>query len=183
MGDLIEHLPHALSTERLRLRRLQIQDAEALFVARSDPEVCRYWSTPPHESVDDTRSELERFLSGNSAVSWAITLPPDDDALGWVTVIDVRSGVAELGYILRRTLWGRGYAAEAVQAVVHEVFSKGLVHRLAADIDPRNRASIKLVERLGFEKEGLLKENWLVAGERCDSVIYALLERNYRFSA
>ncbi len=180
MSELIEQLPEAMSTERLRLRRLQVRDAEALFVARGDPEVCRYWSTPPHESVSDTRAELERFSSGGGAVSWAITTPPDDEALGWVTLIDVRPGVAELGYILRRALWGKGYAREAVQAMMHEVFSRGLIHRLAADMDPRNRASVKLVERLGFEREGLLRENWLVANERCDSVIYALLDRDYR---
>ncbi len=169
-------------TPRLVLRPLLPSDADAMFIALGDPEVCRYWSSPAHENVEQTRAMLEPKPDAPYS-TWAITGPLGDEALGWVYLGRVRDGVGELGYILRRQQWGHGYAGEGVAAIIDHAFSAEGMHRLMADIDPRNAGSIRLVERLGFAREGLLRENWVVAGERCDSVIYGLLEHQWRAGA
>ena len=76
---------------------------------------------------------------------------------------------------MRRDLWGRGLAHEALTALLNHAFGAMGLHRLEADIDPRNAASIRSVERLGFKLEGRLRERYFLAGEIQDSVIYGLL--------
>ncbi len=169
-----------LRTPRLVLRPLTADDAEAIFVARGDPEVCRYWSSPAHQTVTQTRQALREAEAAADSATWAITVVGSDEALGWVTLRHLRAGVDEVGYILRRAAWGQGYATEAVGGALEHAFEQRGKHRVSADIDPRNEASIRVVERLGFVREGLLRDNWLVNGERCDSVIYGLLVERWR---
>ena len=85
---------------------------------------------------------------------------------------------AEVGYALAANVWGRGYATEALKLAVDFAFETVGVARLEADIDPRNEASCRLVERIGFVREGLLRERWHVAGEATDSAMYGLLARD-----
>ena len=89
--------------------------------------------------------------------------------------LDRNNRRAEVGYALRRDAWGRGYATEAVGAVVAWGFGELGLHRLEADIDPRNTASAAVLTRLGFRLEGVLRERWFVAGEVSDSAMYGLL--------
>jgi len=72
---------------------------------------------------------------------------------------------AELGYVLRSDLWGHGYMHEALVALVAHVFDTMMLHRLEADIDPRNASSARSLERLSFQREGYLRERWIVDGE------------------
>ena len=85
----------------------------------------------------------------------------------------------EVGYALNRAYWGKGYMNEALQALLQFAFVDLDMHRLEADIDPRNTASTGALERLGFQREGLLRERWIVGGEICDSVLYGLLRREW----
>ena len=89
---------------------------------------------------------------------------------------------AEIGYILGREHWGRGYAAEAQRRVVAHAFDDLGLHRLEADTHPDNAASSRSLERLGFRREGLLRERWEVAGEFSDSVLWGLLASEWRES-
>jgi len=125
-------------------------------------------------------AELERSTDLESAIVWAVTRPDDDTALGWVTLMHVREGVDEVGIILRRQVWRRGYAREAIGAAITYGFETQRKHRMVADIDPDNEASIRLFDRLGFTLEGHLRDNWLISGKRYDSVIYGLLDHEWR---
>ena len=87
---------------------------------------------------------------------------------------------AELGYALGSAWWGRGLMHEALVAFVGHAFGRMKLHRLEADIDPRNAASAKSLERLGFHREGYLRERWIVAGEVSDSALYGLLARDWQ---
>ncbi|MCW5633588.1 MAG: GNAT family N-acetyltransferase [Rubrivivax sp.] len=87
---------------------------------------------------------------------------------------------AEIGYILGPHAWGRGLMHEALQALVGYAFGALGLRRLEADIDPRNERSGLSLERLGFRREGLLRERWCVAGEVSDSALYGLLAREWR---
>ena len=120
---------------------------------------------------------IESHTGPQTLFEWGIVLRADDLVIGTCTLhrIDQQHRRAELGYILRRDLWGRGLAHEALTALLNHAFGAMGLHRLEADIDPRNAASIRSVERLGFKLEGRLRERYFLAGEIQDSVIYGLL--------
>lgn len=169
-----------LETSRLRLRTLVGGDIPALFAIFSDPETMRYWSRPAMTAVEEADGflrEIERHAEDGSLFQWGIARREDDLVIGTCTLfrIDREHRRCELGYILRRDHWGAGLANEALQALVDHAFSAMGLHRLEADIDPRNAASIRSVERLGFKCEGHLRERYFVAGEIQDSLIYGLL--------
>jgi [ribosomal protein S5]-alanine N-acetyltransferase len=107
----------------------------------------------------------------------AASAGPPAELIGTVSLfaLDLGNRRAEIGYALHRSAWGHGYAAEAVTGVVDHAFGELGLNRLEADIDPRNEASARLLDRLGFRREGLLRERWIVAGEVSDSALYGLL--------
>jgi [ribosomal protein S5]-alanine N-acetyltransferase len=105
---------------------------------------------------------------------WAITMDVDV-AIGWVILIEKRTGVQELGYILRRDHWGRGIAREAVSAVVQYGFATLGLRRIFADTDPDNLGSIALLKSLGFRQEGHLRGEWETHIGVRDSLIFGLL--------
>jgi RimJ/RimL family protein N-acetyltransferase len=174
-----------LETPRLRLRPLADADVPALFAIFSDPETMRYWSrtamTEPAEAkalLDDIR----RYAEAGTLFQWGLAGREDDVVIGTCTIhrLDREHRRAEIGYILRRDHWGRGLANEALVALVDHAFDVFGLHRLEADIDPRNLGSIRSIERLGFKLEGRLRERYHVAGEIQDSLIYGLLEPEWR---
>ena len=174
-----------LDTPRLRLRAPVEADVPALFAIFSDPETMRYWTTPAMRDVAEAEAllrDIQQFVEGGSLFQWGIARREDDQVVGTCTLlrIDREHRRGELGYILRRDLWGRGLAHEALTAIVDHAFGALGLHRLEADIDPRNTASIRSVERLGFTLEGHLRERYFVGGEVQDSLIYGLLAPAWR---
>lgn len=178
-----------LDGERLRLRGFREDDLHDLYAMHSDPVVNRYWSFPAWTDIEQARDYLARALAGRDAermLCWAIAergAERDSDRLiGTATVfaINREQGRAEIGYGLRASHWGLGYAQEALRPVLSHAFDALGLRRLEADIDPRNAGSCRLVERLGFVREGVFRERWDVAGEVCDSAMYGLLAREWR---
>lgn len=86
---------------------------------------------------------------------------------------------AEIGYALRRPYWGLGYMHEALQSLLSYAFDDLGFNRLEADIDPRNTSSARTLERLGFLKEGHLRQRWIVNGEVSDTGFYGLLRGDW----
>ncbi|HEU0035191.1 MAG TPA: GNAT family protein [Kofleriaceae bacterium] len=175
-----------LECERVRLRPYRASDGDALFRVFGDPEVARYWSFPPWTE----RAQAEAYLApliaelpdAPTVLPWVIADRAHDELVGTTTIFawHREQRRAEIGYSLQRAHWGQGIAREAVSRVLDHGFTELGLRRFEADIDPRNAASIALVERLGFRREGLLRERWLVGGEACDSVVYGLLARDWR---
>jgi RimJ/RimL family protein N-acetyltransferase len=93
--------------------------------------------------------------------------------------LDPANRRAELGYALGRPHQGRGYMAAALPALLRFAFGRLDLHRVVADSDPRNVPSIRTLERLGFRREGLLRQHYLVAGEPQDAVVYGLLRSEW----
>ncbi|MGN6279669.1 MAG: GNAT family N-acetyltransferase [Sphingomonas sp.] len=169
-----------LTTDRLRLRQLTVDDSDALFPTLSDAELMTWWSSAPHDSVEQTRAYFEPRVGRDGWRCWAITLAGDDTAIGWVAAGEKRQGgVTEIGYILARDHWGSGIAAEAVCAVIDRLFAEGQ-RRIFADTDPENTASLALLERLGFKREGYLRAEWETHIGVRDSVILGLLKDEWR---
>jgi ribosomal-protein-alanine N-acetyltransferase len=173
-----------LEGTRVRLRGMRQSDVPALFAMQSDPDGMRYWSYPPLQRIEQAQALFEKndrdALSGDS-LSRAIAIRPDDTLIGTCTLfaIDNRHRRAMIGYALARPHWGNGYAQEALRLLLGHAFGALGLLRVEADIDPRNAASIRLVERLGFAREGLLRERYRVGDDVQDSAMYGLLARDY----
>jgi len=174
-----------LTTERLRLREIADRDIESTFELESDPVAMRYWSHPPMRDISEARTAVERvkaYFPAREGLRWSIVSPADDRMLGHVSLFDFseQNGRAEIGYGLARRHWGQGFMHEALTAVVEYAFGPLGLRRLEADTDPRNLASLRTLERLGFKREGLLRERWQVGDEISDSALLGLLARDWR---
>lgn len=174
-----------LRGDRVVLRGFREDDLDDFYVVHSDPAVMRYWSFP---AWTDISQATEYFASARSGcdperlLCWATTLADTDRLIGGVTLFAINSAQqrAEIGYVLGSAHWGLGYAQEALSLVLDFAFGTLGLRRVEADIDPRNASSCKLAERLGFVREGLLRERWEIAGEVCDTVMYGLLAKDWR---
>lgn len=173
-----------IKAERVSLRWLTNGDTDSLFEVFSNADVMRYWSSPAMKEPSETETYLyeihEHFQLGD-LFQWGLSLNSDDKVIGTCTLssIDLNNRRAEIGYALGREHWGKGYMHEALTALLNHAFGEMNLHRIEADVDPRNTGSIKSLEKLGFKYEGLLRERWFVNGEICDTVFYGLLRREW----
>lgn len=173
-----------LETARLRLRPYHQGDAQAMFALYSDPRVMRYWSFPPWVEAGQASIYIQRALAGMDSgeiFPWAVADRQSDVLIGALTLFSLHAEQrrAEIGYSLSPEYQGRGLAAEALRCALAHAFDElGLV-RMEADIDPRNTPSWRLLEKLGFQREGLLRKRWRVNGETCDSAFYGLLAEEF----
>ncbi|MGR4894218.1 GNAT family N-acetyltransferase [Stenotrophomonas sp. LARHCG68] len=174
-----------LQSSRLRLREVRQDDAAALYDIHSDPVVMRYWSYPAWTELAQAEQKVADILSQRreqEILIWAIADKASDQLIGTAVAFALNrdQGRAEIGYSLRRDRQGQGLAVEAMRLIVPYLFDVLELRRLEADIDPRNAASCWLVEKLGFVREGVLRERWHVNGEITDTALYGLLERDFR---
>jgi RimJ/RimL family protein N-acetyltransferase len=162
--------PEIIETQRLILRKPQRNDAPRIFASyATDPEVTRYLLFRPDQTLQDVEKFIERTLAGwgqGTSAAWVIVLRPENVLLG---MIDLRlEGEANLGYVLARPYWNQGFMTEAVRAVVDWALGQERIHRVWAVCEVENLASARVLEKAGFQREGLLKE-WMVfpnLGER-----------------
>ena len=162
-------------TSRLKLRSARPGDLEAMHAVLSDPRATRWWSTPPHETLDETRAWLDSMIA-NGPDQPDFVIERDGVVIG-------KAGfwkLPEVGYILHPDHWGQGFAGEAVEAAIGHVFATRDIEELTADVDPENAASIRLLERLGFIRTGFAERTWNIAGEWKDSLYYGLSRADWR---
>jgi len=174
-----------ITTARLLLRWIAEDDIDALYDVFSDPQVMRYWSTPPLSGRDAAAKLQREIAAGNendTMLKWGVALRDSNHVIGTTTLFNLSldNGRAELGYAMGRAHWGKGYMHEALQALLSHAFEAMQLRRLEADVDPRNAASIRTLERLGFQREGFLRERWHVNGEIQDALFYGLLCHEWR---
>jgi [ribosomal protein S5]-alanine N-acetyltransferase len=161
-----------IETPRLVLRRARIEDLPRFHAIMSDKRAMRYWSSLPHETVARTREWLQSMID-------APTEGGDDYVIEYEGRVIGKAGchrLPEIGFILDPDYWGKGLAREAMEAVIAHLFATRPIDKLTADVDPRNRASLGLLKRLGFRETGRAKGTWTIGDEVCDSV-YLALER------
>ena len=174
-----------LETPRLRLRPYVAADANDVFALFSDPAVMRYWSSAPwteRRQADEFLARDASSIAEGSSARLGIVRKADGALIGNCTLFsfDLQCRRAETGYVLSSAAWGHGYANEAVTALLDWGFEKLHLNRVEADIDPRNMPSARALERLGFTREGHLRERWIVNGEVTDSFIYGLLRSEWK---
>ena len=174
-----------IPTKSLTLRFLSEADLPAVYDIFSHPEVMRYWSYPPWTDRSQAQQWLIKVQEGyrtRNDLQFGIERRADSVLLGTCTLFQfhVASRRAEIGYALGRPYWGSGYMHNALQALLRYAFQTLELNRLEADIDPRNMASANTLERLGFQKEGYLRERWIVNDEISDTCLYGLLRREWQ---
>jgi RimJ/RimL family protein N-acetyltransferase len=158
-------------TPRITLRPFEAADAEALFPIFADAQAMRYWSTPPHASIDVTRAFV------NATMDATRTGQGNDQVVVFEGRVIGKAGLwdnEEIGFILAPEMWGRGLAREALEMVIARARMRA-VKRITADVDPRNLASIGLLTRLGFVHTGEAEATIKVGDEWADSVYLELI--------
>jgi RimJ/RimL family protein N-acetyltransferase/predicted lactoylglutathione lyase len=173
MGEL------PVSTERLVVRRFAPGDAAAFAAYRSDPEVARYQSWDPPVSAGDATRHVAAFAAADEGepgwFQYAVELRAEAVLAGDVAVCRHENRMqAELGFTMARAHQGRGYATEAVRCVLDRLFDAG-IRRVSAECDARNTASARLLERLGFRREGCRRRHTWLKGEWTDDLLFGLL--------
>ncbi|WP_077033029.1 GNAT family N-acetyltransferase [Pelomonas sp. KK5] len=173
----------ALHTARLTLRPTAPADAAALLAINADPEVARYLSRPAWTDIAQAEARIAQDAVDMAAgTHLRLAVEHESRLVGDCTLFNWSRQCrrAEIGYVLGRAAWGRGLMHEALTALVGFGFGPVMdLHRIEADIDPRNEGSAKTLERLGFMREGLLRERWIVSGEVSDSALYGLLRSDW----
>ncbi|AGT09900.1 GNAT family N-acetyltransferase [Paracoccus aminophilus] len=159
-----------IRTDRLVLRPARKGDLAAIHAILSDPRAMAYWSTLPHESLDQSRDWLEGMLH----------IPADQ---GEDYVVELHGRVIgkaglyrfpEIGFIFAPDVWGQGYAREALGALIARAFGPLGQDHIIADVDPRNAACLGLLTRLGFHETGRAEKTWQIGESWSDSVYLRL---------
>lgn len=179
VSDVFADLP-TLRTPRLLLRKLRRGDAAAVFAYASDPEVSRYVVWETHRDIEDSLTFLEmmieRYHNAQVAV-WAFEEITSGRLIGtggfgnWSTA----HARAEIGYTIGRADWNRGFATEALRAMIAFGFERMALNRIEAQCDVRNVASARVMEKAGMTREGTLRRRMVMHGEPCDVYIYSML--------
>lgn len=170
-----------IHTERLLLRPIHKKDASVVFAYRSDKSTSQYQGWVP-ETLEDTIDFIQNKICAmmNRPGTWfqMVIINQENDAIiGDIGIhfTDEENKQAELGCTLDKKYQGKGYATEAMRAVINLLFNELNKHRISASIDPRNTESIKLVERLGFRLEEHFRESLLINGVWVDDLVYCIL--------
>jgi ribosomal-protein-alanine N-acetyltransferase len=174
-----------LETENLVLRKMQLTDAESVFRVLADEEVTRFYDDDAFADVSQASKQIKAWANGfrgKRCIRWGIARREDNIIIGSCGYYGFHTWHmrASLGYELARSFWRQGIMTEALSAVIDFGFKEMGLNRLQATTMPGNHASVKLLEKLGFHKEGILREyeNWGSRGY-VDLFTFSLLRREY----
>ena len=168
-----------LQTDRLLLRKLSTSDVNEVFALRSDPETMKYIPRPLAKTLKDASrfiNMINKAVDDNAYIHWAICRKGEPKLLGMICLIELQpeNFRATLGYILAPAARNQGLMHEATQAVIDYAFNDLKFHSLQAEIDPRNSASERVLQKLNFVKEAHFIESKYWGGEFLDDVFYSL---------
>ncbi len=174
--------PNPIQTERLTLCKPMIEDARAVFETwAQDPEVTRTMTWPPHENIDVTRSVLRRMIDAweqNTRYTYMILEQSSNQAVGMIE-IRIEGHKAEIGYVLARVHWDKGYMTEAAQALVDWAFQQPEIYRVYATTSVDNIGSQRVMEKIGMTREGIMHRYIIhpnVSDVPVDSYLYAIVK-------
>ena len=170
---------------RVALRHIEPRDAGSLRAIFGDPQVARYIGVPllrTGSQVQRLLQEIRRGVREQSVFQWGVALRDAGDLVGTCTLAQISwaNQRAEVGFALGSSYWGKGLMREALPILVDHAFGALALHRLEADVDPRNASSLRLLRLLGFQEEGYLRERHLVGNERQDTVLLGLLAEEWQ---
>jgi ribosomal-protein-alanine N-acetyltransferase len=176
--------PSPIESTRLIVRLVAEPDLPSLLEVNGNEETTRFLPYPSWHSLSDAQAWLKRMTdmqAAGSALQFVLVEKQLGVAIGSCLLFrfEENSSRAELGYVLGRAHWGRGYMREALTALIDRAFTTLHLRRLEAEVDPRNLASSRLLQALGFAKEGLLRQRWVSKGEARDVEAFGLLRHEW----
>ena len=172
-----------LPSERLVLREFVRDDFDSVHKYASDPEVVKFMPWGPN-----TRAETRRFIERNiqaqvvkPRTSYELAITIDGELIGGcgLTIHSISDKKAEVGYCLRRDMWGKGIATEVAASLIRFGFEELGLHRIRALCDTMNHGSYRVMEKNGMQREGVLRDEKRIRGEWRDSYIYSILEHEW----
>jgi len=166
-----------LETERLYLENFNLNDAVDFFQIRSNETFMLYMGAYPMKEVKESKDHIKMLLNTyvqKGGIAWKMVEKETQVLIGYIGFfnLDARHARAEIGFGIALEHQGKGFGSEALNAIVNYCYEEVGLHSLMAEIDPRNTACIKLVEKCGFKQEGLFKGNFYFDGEFLDSAYY-----------
>lgn len=173
----------SLETERLRLRELTEDDAEGIFACFSDNEVMHYYGQEMIESIEQA-IQIVHFFAKNykekRGIRWGIERKGTKGIIGTIgfNQWSPKHKRAEIGYEINANYWRKGYASEAVSKIVSYGFESLDLTRIGAIVFLENEASNNLLRKMGFEKEGVLRNYMFQSNESYDTNVYSILKQN-----
>jgi [ribosomal protein S5]-alanine N-acetyltransferase len=160
-----------LRTPRLILRRPRSDDVVAMHAILRDPLTMRYWSTLPHATLAESEAWVAKTIDAiNAGECDDFFVEHDGLLIGRVGLLDRN----EIGFLFSPSVWGKGFAREALQAVIDRAFRERGYEEIRAEADPRNERCVRLLTRLGFRETGRAERTYHIGGEWSDSVYLTL---------
>lgn len=174
--------------ERIRVRTARPGDAPLLRQWRAEPSLQRFQPLP-EATLYRIQAELEAqridalYKDQGEKFQWLVEV--EGRPAGWITLVIINwpHGLAEVGYALSTPYQGKQIMAKAMRVFLEDIFRHTSLYRLEARCAVENTASIRILEKLGFTREGILREYFELHGERVDNYLYALLREEVEFSA
>jgi [ribosomal protein S5]-alanine N-acetyltransferase len=151
-------------------------DLGAFHTILSDPKAMAYWSTPPHQDVEQSRTWLQAMVEISPGGGEDFVIEYQGQVVGKAGLFRF----PEIGFILHPDVWSQGFAAEALRPVLTRAFDRHGLQAVDADVDPRNEACLRLLEKFGFRELGRRENAWLVGERWCDSVDLRLARAEFQ---
>ena len=175
-----------INTQRLLLRPLFQSDAQDIYEIFSDKQVMKYYDLLPFESLERAKQQVEFFTQGfeqKTMLRWGIEYKDNSKLIGTCGFFAFNEDVkkAELGYELNSSYHGKGLMTEALGAILSHIFTQTDINRVEAYVEPPNIASQKTLEKLGFTKEGTLRQFERCRGELIDICVYGCLRSDGKY--
>lgn len=172
-----------LESNRLIYRELSVDDANDHFLIESDEKVAKYMDKEIVKSVGDSKKNIEKLISeynNKNAIEWVIVDKGTKKYIGSIGYWKIipEHFRAEIGYCLHPNYWGKGLMQEAMQEIISFGFEVLKLHSIEANVNPENYNSLKLLEKMGFKREGYFRENFYFSNKFIDTITYSLLEKD-----
>jgi ribosomal-protein-alanine N-acetyltransferase len=187
IGDKIFSVFPEIITERLNLREIKQEDAESIYKILSNPEVIKHDTFKLFINIKQAEDIIKLFndeFKQKRAIFWGISLKNQSEIIGFCKCeIEIPKVRADLGYDLRPEYWNIGIMTETLSAIIDFAFQTLDINRIEAAVSTENNSSIRVLEKSGFIKEGILRERsyW---GDSChDMMMLSILKKEYCINA
>ena len=176
--NIFETFPF-LKTQHLLLRRIEEQDVQGIFNFYSDPQSLKYVARNLMTNIDQAVEKLKIFnqlFENKNGIWWAFSKMGDEKFIGFggFFEVDKEANKAEIGYGFLPGNWGKGYGTEVVKILTEFGLKELKLHKIYANVDPENAASIKLLVKFGYKREGLFKDHDYAQNKYFDNAVYTI---------
>lgn len=171
-----------LETKRLILRKFEYKDVEDLYEYAKDEEVTKYVRVDTYKSIEDAQDRIDDLLAKyaqEEKYCWAIEEKESQKLIGSIDLFDVADGEKEVGYLLNRNYWNKGYATEAAKEVIKYGFEKLNLNKILGHCVTLNIGSSRVMEKIGMKCQGITEKEKEVKGITYDVKQYMITKEEY----